>query len=145
MNANFFPDSQLLETQLQYYVRGDESRRAQNAIIQFAISLKVQKRNLFTTHLNVGLRYVFVCLCGIASAFQGTCIKRNKTAYCRLLSSQWLMFELICTPHQVNTPVEGKGPLHIAITEGYSPTIVNAILRFHPDLEMEVSICDSLR
>ena len=33
----FFPDSQLM-----YYVHGDESRRAQNAIIEFAISLKTQ-------------------------------------------------------------------------------------------------------
>ena len=45
-NANYFPDSQLLRT-------WDESRRAQNAII----SLKMRKRNHFTTHLNVGLRY----------------------------------------------------------------------------------------
>ena len=52
INANFFsPDSQLLETQLQYYVRGDESRWAQNAIIEFAISLKMRKHNLFTTGL----------------------------------------------------------------------------------------------
>ena len=34
VNANFL---QLLETQLKYdYIRGDESRRAQNAIIEFA-------------------------------------------------------------------------------------------------------------
>ena len=58
--CNFFSDSQLLNSQLTYYVhiRGDESRRAQNAIIEFAISLKTRKRNLFTTHLNVGLRYL---------------------------------------------------------------------------------------
>ena len=49
-----FPDSQLLETQLKYYVHGDESRRAQNTIIEFAFSLKTQKRNL----LHVGLWYV---------------------------------------------------------------------------------------
>ena len=41
-NANFPPDSQSLNSQLRYYVRGDESRRAQNAIIEFAISLKTQ-------------------------------------------------------------------------------------------------------
>ena len=40
--CEFPPDSQLLETQLKYYVRGDESRRAQNAIIEFAILLKTQ-------------------------------------------------------------------------------------------------------
>ena len=40
-----------------YYVRGDESRQAQNAIIEFTISLKMRKRNLFTTHY-VGLRYI---------------------------------------------------------------------------------------
>ena len=45
--ANSFPDLQLLNSQLTYYVRGDESRRAQNAIIEFAISLKTRKRNLF--------------------------------------------------------------------------------------------------
>ena len=55
INANVFPDSQLLNSQLAYYIHGDESRRAQNAIIEFAISLKTRKRNLFTTHLNVGL------------------------------------------------------------------------------------------
>ena len=38
----FSPDSQLLNSQLAYYVRGDESRRAQNVIIEFAISLKTQ-------------------------------------------------------------------------------------------------------
>ena len=44
INANAIspPDSQLLNSQLKYYVRGDESRRAQNAIIEFAISLKTQ-------------------------------------------------------------------------------------------------------
>ena len=47
-NVSFFPDSQLLNSLLTYYVRGDESRRAQNAIIEFAISLKTRKRNLFT-------------------------------------------------------------------------------------------------
>ena len=36
-NANVFPDSQLA-----YYIHGDESRRAHNAIIEFAISLKTQ-------------------------------------------------------------------------------------------------------
>ena len=35
-------DSQLLNSQLTFYVRGDQSRRAQNAIIEFAISLKTQ-------------------------------------------------------------------------------------------------------
>ena len=59
-NANFYPGSQLLNSQLTYYIRGDESRRAQNAIIEFAISLKTRKRNLFTTHLNVGLWYSMV-------------------------------------------------------------------------------------
>ena len=54
---NFFPDLQLLETQSKYYLRGDASRRDQNAIIEFAISLKMRKCNLFTTHLNVGLQY----------------------------------------------------------------------------------------
>ena len=46
VNASFFPDSQLLETQLKYtyIVRGDESRRAQNAIIEFTISLKSRKQ-----------------------------------------------------------------------------------------------------
>ena len=48
-----FPGSQLLNSQLQYYVRGDESRRAQNVIIEFAISLKTRKRNL--------LYYAFKC------------------------------------------------------------------------------------
>ena len=43
------------ETQSTYYVRGDESRQAQNIIVEFTISLKTLKRNLFTTHLNVGL------------------------------------------------------------------------------------------
>ena len=60
MRMRFFGgggDSQLLNSQLAYYIRGDESRRAQNAIIEFVISLKTQKRNLFTTHLNVGLRH----------------------------------------------------------------------------------------
>ena len=47
-NANFSPDSQLLSSQLTYYVGGDESRRAQNAIIEFAISLKTRKHNLST-------------------------------------------------------------------------------------------------
>ena len=61
-NANFFPDSQLLETQSTYYVRGDESRRAQNAIIEFTISLKTRQCNLFTTHLNMGLRYLTIIL-----------------------------------------------------------------------------------
>ena len=55
INANFPPDLQLLNSQLTYYVRGGESRGAQNAIIEFAISLKTRKRNLFTMHLNVGL------------------------------------------------------------------------------------------
>ena len=32
----------------------------QNAIIEFAISLKTRKRTLFTTHLNVGLRYIYL-------------------------------------------------------------------------------------
>ena len=32
--------------------------RTQNAIIEFAISLKTRKRNLFTAYLNVGLRYI---------------------------------------------------------------------------------------
>ena len=50
----FFPDSQLLETQSTYYARSTYP----NAIIEFAISLKTRKRNIFTTHLNVGLRYV---------------------------------------------------------------------------------------
>ena len=36
----FLPDSQLLEMQLKHYIRGDESRRAQNAVIEFAITLK---------------------------------------------------------------------------------------------------------
>ena len=58
----FPPDSQLFNSQLTYYVRGDESRQAQNAIIEFTISLKTRKRNLFTTHLNVGLRYIFQSL-----------------------------------------------------------------------------------
>ena len=40
INVNAFPDLQLLNSQLKYYVRGDESRWAQNAIVQFAISLK---------------------------------------------------------------------------------------------------------
>ena len=62
-NANFLPDSQSLNSQLRYYVRGDESRRAQNAIIEFAISLKTRKRNLFTTHLNVGLWYTMQETC----------------------------------------------------------------------------------
>ena len=57
MRMRIFPNSKLLETQLKYYVRGDESRWAQNAIIEFAISLKTRKRNIFTTHLNVGLQY----------------------------------------------------------------------------------------
>ena len=56
-NANFPPDFQLLETQSTYYVRGDKSRQAQNAIIEFTISLKLRKHNLFTTHY-VGLRYI---------------------------------------------------------------------------------------
>ena len=41
-NADFFSDSQLLNSQLTYYVHGEESRWAQNAIIEFAISLKTQ-------------------------------------------------------------------------------------------------------
>ena len=58
MNVNAFPDLKLLNLQLKYYVRGDESRRAQNTIVEFAISLKTRKRNLFTMYLNVGLRYL---------------------------------------------------------------------------------------
>ena len=51
-NAIFFPDSQLLNLQLTYYVCGYyESRRAQNVVIEFAISLKMRKHN-------VGLRYI---------------------------------------------------------------------------------------
>ena len=64
--CEFPPHSQLLETQLKYYVRGDESRRAQNAIIEFTISLKMRKRNLYTTHLNVGLRYVMYSMLAVA-------------------------------------------------------------------------------
>ena len=54
---DFSPDSQLLETQLKYYVCGDESRRAQNTIVEFAISLKNAQTQSFTTYLNVGLQY----------------------------------------------------------------------------------------
>ena len=50
MRMRFPPNSQL-KSQLTYYVRGDESRRAQNAIIEFAVSLKMRKRDLFATHL----------------------------------------------------------------------------------------------
>ena len=56
-NENFPPDLQLLNSQLQYYVRGDESSQAQNTIIELTISLKTRKHNLITAHLNVGLRY----------------------------------------------------------------------------------------
>ena len=56
-NENFPPDLQLLNSQLQYYVRGDESSQAQNTIIELTISLKMRKHNLITAHLNVGLRY----------------------------------------------------------------------------------------
>lgn len=40
---------------------------------------------------------------------------------------------------QVNTKLEGKGPLHIAAVEGYVP-VLRALLQFSPDLEMEVII-----
>ena len=61
---------QLLNSQLTYYVRGDESRRAQNTIIEFAISLKTRKRNHFTAHLNVGLWYpVTLVACGLSSLY----------------------------------------------------------------------------
>ena len=59
-NAIFSPDSQLLETQSTYYARITYVLRTQNAKIEFAISLKTQKRNLFTTHLNMGLWYMSV-------------------------------------------------------------------------------------
>ena len=58
----FSPQFTIIE--IMYYARGYESRRAQNAIIEFAISLKMRKRYLFTTHLNVGLRYVVVTWLG---------------------------------------------------------------------------------
>ena len=69
------PDSQLLETQSTYYVRGDESRRAQNAIIEFTISLKTRKRNLFTTHLNVGLRYITLCVVSLGNGDLSNCVE----------------------------------------------------------------------
>ena len=47
-----------LETQLQYYIHGDESRRAQNTIIEFAISLKTQKRKNAKTQ---SFYYAFKC------------------------------------------------------------------------------------
>ena len=39
---------------------------------------------------------------------------------------------------QVNTQMEGKGPLHLAIVEGFV-SILKTILKFRPDLDMEVS------
>ena len=63
-NANFFPDSQLLNSQLTYYVCGDKSRRAQNAIIEFTISLKT---------LVVVVVVVCVCVCVCFTLLQYTC------------------------------------------------------------------------
>ena len=39
---------------------------------------------------------------------------------------------------QVNTQLEGKGPVHIAIVEGFI-SVLKTIIKFRPDLEMEVS------
>jgi hypothetical protein len=39
---------------------------------------------------------------------------------------------------QVNTQMEGKGPLHLAIVEGFI-SVLKTILKFRPDLDMEVS------
>lgn len=38
---------------------------------------------------------------------------------------------------QVNTKMEGKGPLQLAIVEG-NISVLKTILKFNPDLEMEV-------
>ena len=47
MRMRIFSWFAIIRTQLKYYIRGDESRRAQNAIIEFTISLITRKCNLF--------------------------------------------------------------------------------------------------
>ena len=39
---------------------------------------------------------------------------------------------------QVNTQLEGKGPVHLTIVEGFMSAL-KTIIKFRPDLEMEVS------
>ena len=48
-----------------------------------------------------------------------------------------------CISPQINTKVEGKGLLHIAIIEGYTP-IVKVLLGYNPNLELEVSLREAV-
>ena len=47
------------------------------------------------------------------------------------------MYHLHVHHVQVNTQLERKGPLHLAIVEGFI-SVLKTILKFRPDLEMEV-------
>ena len=64
MRMRIFSRFATIRTQLKYYihVRGDESRWAQNTIIELAISLKTRKRNLFYYTFKCGPT-VFHCRC----------------------------------------------------------------------------------
>lgn len=48
------------------------------------------------------------------------------------------MYDCVVYHLQVNTQMEGKGPLHLAIIEGFI-SVLKTILKFRPDLDMEVS------
>ena len=60
VNANFPPihNYKNLENAVKVYACG-RVQAGPNAITEFAISLKMRKRNLFTMHLNVGLWSIF--------------------------------------------------------------------------------------
>ena len=39
----------------------------------------------------------------------------------------------------MNTKYKGKGPVHVAVVEGFIP-VLRTLLQFRPDLEMEVYV-----
>ena len=62
-NANFSSRSAIFRTQLKYYVRADESRRAQNAIIEFAMSggLPVHMSCMGGMHVRESCGCIYAC------------------------------------------------------------------------------------